>query len=211
MLIRGVIQEQPQRQPGESYRAGEYERPAPPEMDGDPGDHQRRNNCADVCPGVKYARGESSFFLGEPLRNSFDAGWKDAGLAQAQRSARHAEGKKGTGDGVAHGGEAPKHHRQRVAQASAKPVNQPPDEDHAEGIRSLKRKHQIAVVDFIPAQVVLERDLEDAQHLPVHVVLGDAEQQEGTDDPANVTGAGVAFRLLRSRNHALFAHPVFVF
>src|SRR5262249_39099966 len=52
------------------------------------------------------------------------------------------------------------------------------------GIGRLKRKNQIAVVNFVPSKGLLQSVLEHAEDLAIHVVLGDAEKQQRTDDPA---------------------------
>jgi len=54
----------------------------------------------------------------------------------------------------------------------------------------MKSRYQIAVVDLIPAKLVLQRGLENAEHLAVHVVLGRAEKEESADHPAEVGAEG---------------------
>ena len=87
-----------------------------------------------------------------------------------------------------HRGQAPEHHGQRVTQPCTQPVYYPAHHHHAHRVRRLKSKHQIAVVDFVPSQIVLQCGLEDSQDLAVHVVFGGSEKQEGTDDPAEIAG-----------------------
>ena len=88
-----------------------------------------------------------------------------------------------------HRRQAPEDHGQRVAQPCAQPVYQPAHHHHADGVSRLKGKDEIAVVDFVPSQIVLQSGLENSQDLAVHVVLGDSEEQEGADDPAEIAGA----------------------
>jgi len=40
------------------------------------------------------------------------------------------------------------------------------------------------VADFVPAESGLQRRFQDAQHSAVHVILGDAEEQQSADYPA---------------------------
>lgn len=82
------------------------------------------------------------------------------------------------------GSETPEDHRQRIAQSRAQPVDEPADHYHAKCVGSLKGEDKIAVVDLVPSEVVLQRGLEHAKHLAIHVVLGDAEEKQRTDDPA---------------------------
>ena len=53
------------------------------------------------------------------------------------------------------GRQAPKPHRDRVADTSAKAVDEAANHQHAQSIGSLKRKDQMSVLDFIPAKLVL--------------------------------------------------------
>jgi hypothetical protein len=85
--------------------------------------------------------------------------------------------------------QTPENHRQRITQPRPQAVHKLPHDHHAQGIGCLKRKDKIAVVDFVPAKIVLQGRLENAQDLAVHVVLGDTEQQQSADHPAEVTNS----------------------
>ena len=71
-----------------------------------------------------------------------------------------------------------------VSEARSHAIDQASDEQETQSVGSLKNRDHVAVVDLVPAEVVLQRALQDADHLAVHVVLGDAEEQESADDPA---------------------------
>ena len=87
-----------------------------------------------------------------------------------------------------HGSQAPEDHGQRIAQPRSQPIDHPAHHHHAHRVSRLKGKHQIAEVDLVPSQIVLQGGLENSQDLAVHVVFGDSEQQEGADDPAEIAG-----------------------
>ena len=69
------------------------------------------------------------------------------------------------------------------AGAGAKLVDHPPRDQEADGIRQLKRKDDVAVVDLTPAKLLLKRRLEDPDHLPVDVVDRGSEEEERADHP----------------------------
>ena len=87
-----------------------------------------------------------------------------------------------------HGSQAPEDHGQRVSQPRAQPVDDPADHQHPDGIETLKGKNQVAEVDVVPSQIVLQCALQNSQDLAVHVVFCSAEKQKGTDDPAEIAG-----------------------
>ena len=87
-----------------------------------------------------------------------------------------------------HGSQAPEDHGQRVSQPCTQPVNDPAHQQHADRISPLERQHQIAEVNVVPSQIVLQWALEDSQDLSVHIVFRGSEKQEGADNPAEVAG-----------------------
>ena len=96
-----------------------------------------------------------------------------------------------------HGRQAPEDHGQGVSQPGAQAIDDPADHDHADRIEALEGKNQVAEVDVIPSQIVLQGALENAQDLAVHVVFCGSEQEEGTDDPAEISGPGRGLRHCR--------------
>ena len=87
-----------------------------------------------------------------------------------------------------HGRQAPEDHGQRVSQPRTQPINDPADHQHADRIETLEGKNQVAEVDVVPSQIMLQCALENSQDLAVHVVFCGSEKQEGTDDPAEIAG-----------------------
>jgi hypothetical protein len=51
----------------------------------------------------------------------------------------------------------------------------------------LKCEDKIAVIDLAPAEIVLQRSLQDADDLAIHIVFHYAEQENGADDPAETS------------------------
>ena len=59
----------------------------------------------------------------------------------------------------------------------AQTIDQPSDREHSNRVGGLEGRNQIGILDLVPAQIVLQRGLEDAQDLAIHVILGHAEQK----------------------------------
>jgi hypothetical protein len=89
--------------------------------------------------------------------------------------------------GRRHGGKGPDGQRQGVAFLRAEDVHDPAGKEEADRIRELKRKHQIAVIDFAPAELPLQQRLENADHLAVDVIDGGGEEEQAADDPAEIS------------------------
>ena len=56
---------------------------------------------------------------------------------------------------VRHRSQTPECDRHRVADASAKAIDEPAHHQHAQGIRSLKRKYQVSILNLIPPKLML--------------------------------------------------------
>ena len=89
---------------------------------------------------------------------------------------------------MAHRGQAPENHRQGKARPRSHAVDESAHRHHAHGVRRLKRKHEIAVVDLVPAQIMLQSGFQYAKHLPIHVVLRGAKQQQRANHPPEIAG-----------------------
>src|SRR5882762_4044852 len=87
---------------------------------------------------------------------------------------------------MCHRGQTPEGHRKGVTPACAKAVDESAYDEHSHRVRRLKRKNQIAVVDFVPAEIVLQGGLQYAQHLAIHVVFCYAEKKKAAYHPAKV-------------------------
>ncbi len=57
---------------------------------------------------------------------------------------------------MSHRSQAPENHGQRVAQPRTQSIDYPAHHHHADRVKSLEGQDQIAVVDFVPSQVVLK-------------------------------------------------------
>src|SRR5580692_2365806 len=162
-------------------------------MNHDPGHDEWSNNGADIRARVEYSGRERSFFLREPFGNALDAGRKNAGFAETQRASGDHEPRKRIRDRMSHRREAPENHGDGITDTSAEAVNQAAYKNHAHGVGRLKSEHEISVVDIVPAKIVLEGALENAEDLAVHVILGYTEKQERADDPAEPSGEDARF------------------
>ena len=63
--------------------------------------------------------------------------------------------------------------------------------EQADRIGELKGEDDVGVVDLGPAELPLQRRLEDADDLPVDVVDGRGEEQQPADDPAEAADRDV--------------------
>ena len=70
-------------------------------------------------------------------------------------------------------------------------------EQKADRVRHLEREDDVAVVDLGPAELRLQRRLQDADHLAIDVVDRRGEEEQAADRPAEISdapgaGAGAA-------------------
>ena len=156
MLLGLAIQQQPEDEPDEPQRPRNHERRAPTPVNRDPRHHKRSHDGADICPGIKDSRRQRPLFFRKPFGYGLNAGRKNSGFAESQCRTRDNKAGEGTGQGVAHRGQAPENHGERVTQSRAQSIDQPAHHHHANGIGCLEGKYQIAVVDFVPVEVVLK-------------------------------------------------------
>jgi hypothetical protein len=88
--------------------------------------------------------------------------------------------------GMRDGGHAPDHDREREPGARAHLVDHPPRDQEPDRVGELEREDDVGVVDLAPAELLLQRRLEDADHLAVDVVDRRREEQQRADHPAVV-------------------------
>ena len=62
-------------------------------------------------------------------------------------------------------------------------------EQQPDRVGELEREDDVGVVDLGPAELLLQRRLEDADDLPIDVVDRRREEQQRADDPADVPPA----------------------
>ena len=72
-------------------------------------------------------------------------------------------------------------------EARAEPVHHAAREQQADRVRDLEGEDDVGVVHFAPAEFVLERGLEEADHLAVDVVERGGQEEQRPDDPAEAT------------------------
>ena len=89
-----------------------------------------------------------------------------------------------------HRGDAPDGDGDGESHAGAVLIEQAAGPEHAKGIGRGEGAGDVAVLDIGPADGVLERLGEKAEHLPVDVVDGGGEEEERADGPADVRSGG---------------------
>src|SRR5436305_13883097 len=102
MLFRAAINLEPEDQPNEAQRACDDERPLPAVSDGDEGNCERREDCADVRAAVKDACRQSALLLREPLRHCLNRCREVASFAKPQSETRRPEAESRARKRVAH-------------------------------------------------------------------------------------------------------------
>src|SRR5215472_11138189 len=154
MLFRFTVHAQPEKQPSHSDGTDDEESPPPPEMQNNPRNNQRSDNRAQISAGIEYPGSKCPLPLREPLSNRFYTGWECAGFSEAQRGSRKNKFRQRMTEGMPHRGHAPKDHGHGVADARSKTVNQQTHCDHSDGVGRLECENKIAIVNFVPAEVV---------------------------------------------------------
>ena len=72
------------------------------------------------------------------------------------------------------------------ARLRAEPIHHPAGEQEPDRVGELEREDDVGVVDLAPAELLLQRRLQDADDLPVDVVDRRRKEQQRADDPAVV-------------------------
>ena len=90
---------------------------------------------------------------------------------------------------MGHRGEAPESHGHRVTRPGTEAIDEASDKQHAGRIGDLEVRNEMAVLDVVPAEVVLQRGLQYAEQLTIHVIFCYAEEKEGADDPTEIAHA----------------------
>ena len=189
MVFGPAIERDPERQPHEADGAGENERPAPAVEQRDRRHHERRDDGADVGAGVEDASGQRALPPRKPLRGRLDRRREIARFAEAEPEAGHAEAHHRARKRVRHRRDTPEDECERVAHFRPDPVDDRAHQQQANRVRQLKREDDVRVVDFVPAQIVLKRRFQNADHLPVDVVDRGGEEQQRANHPAETPDA----------------------
>ena len=82
--------------------------------------------------------------------------------------------------------QAPESDGEREAAARAEPIHEPAHQDEAQRVGGLKPEDDVAVGDFVPAQLRFESRLQDANYLAINVIDCGGEKEERTDRPTEI-------------------------
>jgi hypothetical protein len=86
--------------------------------------------------------------------------------------------------------QAPHHDGERESGPHAETIHQPSGAEQPDGVCELKREHDVRVVDLTPAELRLQRRLEQADHLAIDVVDRRGEEEHRADNPSAVADTG---------------------
>src|SRR5712692_9375932 len=92
---------------------------------------------------------------------------------------------------MSHRRDAPDGEGERITDLSAEAVHQASGGQQSQSVRSVKGGYDIAVLQFVPAQCLLQILGENSQHLPVDIVDGGGKEKQTTNHPSIVTDARV--------------------
>jgi hypothetical protein len=84
---------------------------------------------------------------------------------------------------MAHRREAPQQHRDCETDARADAIHEAARQQQADRIRELEAEDDVGVVDLAPAVLLLQRRLQDADHLSIDVVDRRRQEQQQADHP----------------------------
>src|ERR1043165_6244696 len=105
MLFRTAVNLEPEYQPDESQRARDDERPLPSIVDGDEGDCEWGDNCADVRSRIEDACCERALLLRKPFGDGLDGRGEVPSFAKSQSKTRCPEPESRARQRVAHRGD----------------------------------------------------------------------------------------------------------
>jgi len=105
-------------------------------------------------------------------------------LAKTEADARDDEPARAADQRVGRGSQAPDRDRHRVADLHALAIDEPTEQKQADGVGELERGVREAVLRVGPAELGVERPLDQRQDLTVDVVDGRGQEQQAADQPA---------------------------
>ena len=185
VFFRAAVPGEPDDQPDEIEAGGGDERHSPTKVGGDEGHHEGCDESSEVGAAIEDSGGKGSFFAGEPVGGGFEGGGEVGGLAEPEAEADYLELKRGSGEGVEHGSNAPDDDGQGVAEAGAEVVDQAARDGHHQRVGDLEGGDDGPVVVLIPAEFLFEGGLEDAKNLAVQIVYGGGEEEQAAHGPAD--------------------------
>src|SRR5207253_1399417 len=127
---------------------------------------------------------QGAFLLGKPLGNGLDASRKIPRFAQPEHEAREPKSKNATCEGVAHRRQTPHADGKCISNPGAYPVHQSADYQKPQCVGSLKCCNDVAVLDLIPSDDVLELWSQQSEDLAIHVIDSGSKKQKRTRTPA---------------------------
>ena len=188
LLARAAVETEPRRQPHHRQQPGQNEGPAPAQRHRDDRHHQRRQDRADIGPGVEDADGQGAFLLGEPFVGRGDRSGKSPRLADRQRNARQQHpGGRGEED-MRDMADGPQRHGKRIAGPRPDLVDQPAKGDIGDAIARLEPNGEVGIAALAPAIARLQVGLERRQHQPVNIAQHHRREEQAADDPAHLAG-----------------------
>ena len=190
-----VVGQGPPDDPGKADGTRDDEGPLPSPGDGDPRNQEGGAEGADVGARIEDAGREGALLLGEPFSGGLDRGREVARLAQAQDEAHQGEARGGSREGhpsearlgvdlhpgetegrkemsepMAHGGQTPDGDEDDEALLDADAVDDATREHHADGVGELEAEDDGGVGPLIPAKLLLQGRLQQANDLTVDIV-----------------------------------------
>ena len=184
MLFRLAIEPEPECQPDKTCCSGGHERASPGEGQGEKRDDDRGHDIADICAGVENSRRQGSLPLREPFGHGLEACGEVGRLAQAENEHGHAEGDDGIRRAGQHGGETPQDDREGEPFAGTEAVGQPAGGNQADRVGGLKARHNVAVLDTIPADFPFEKLLQERDDSAIDIGDHGSKKQQAADYPA---------------------------
>ena len=102
-----------------------------------------------------------------------------------------------------HRRQAPDDDRDGEPEPRAEPIHHPAGDQEPDRVGELEREDDVGVVDLAPAELRLQRRLEDADDLPVDVVDRRGKEQQRADDPAVASDRGRDARVAATARRAV--------
>src|ERR1700722_14856844 len=199
MLGGLAVKAQPNDQPNETEGASNEKRVRPAEAHRDERNEQRGKDGAQVGAGVEYSGGQRALLARKPLCDGLEGGGKVSGFAKSKKEACDSKTQWSTGQRMRCRGNAPEGHHDGITDACADPVNHSSCDQQSHGVRNLECGDDVAVLGLSPADGVLQRRGQNAEHLAVHVVDRRGVKQQGADGPTQAPARSVRIHRVASQ------------
>ena len=117
-------------------------------------------------------------------RCRFDRGGGSDRFGHAEHDPRGEEGGDRGGKGMRHAGQTPDQHAKREAKPQTDAIEEPAGAEKGKGGRDLERGAHVGIILIGPAELRLERGLQQREDLPVDIIEHDRDEHHRHDDPA---------------------------